>query len=777
MLLKAPEDTYKAYQRFLKKHNYKKAYQCLESLLREFPDDGHLLEAIVDLCIFMWKKPETGKIWLKRLSEIRTYWMDYILQSHAEAELGNIPRAREFLQKAKGLYKKDPRSIEKKRANKAFRETEDFINYKEWNLLTETHSPDKGYQKPESKKEKTKVHRINGKTMVAVETVSKRQPDKNKKTKSTTPLEKGKSGNNSRKTDPDHPSDIVLPPHFEIPLNITSDAEDTFRSIDDITYTSLKDVALLIDFAHLSIQGGFDELLCLNTLEGVEKYWYQIETVKKVLKYFHGRVLLCDEVGLGKTIEAGMLIKEYMMRGMAKNVLILTPPPLVSQWKEEMDVKFGIRFKTTDDIEFTRNSTDFWKERLIIASLNTAKGKKHKHAVLEQFYDIVIVDEAHHLRNRTTLAYKLVDKIKRKFIFLLSATPVQNNLIELYNLITLLKPGQFKTERLFKEEYLTKGNLRKPANKEKLRELLRDVMIRNTRSAIDLKLPKRFATTMRLEPSESEREIHTLLKDYLRKSDHKKPMLNLLLREMGSSPYAVRESLLKLKGGKVTERIVGLINILEGVEKGNALIDILKKNPLEKKIIFTQYLKSIDFITDLLREHNIPYVTFRGDMNTRDKNRSIARFRNEVPVLVSTESGGEGRNIQFCNTIVNFDLPWNPMRIEQRIGRLHRIGQTRDVFIFNLSIKETVEDYILDILDSKINMFEMVIGEIEPILGLTGKEGDLEDIILDIWLKSNDEDEVKEGFEMLGRELMKAKKDYINAKALDEEVFGEDYEI
>jgi hypothetical protein len=127
--------------------------------------------------------------------------------------------------------------------------------------------------------------------------------------------------------------------------------------------------------------------------------------------------------------------------------------------------------------------------------------------------------------------------------------------------------------------------------------------------------------------------------------------------------------------------------------------------------------------------------------------------------------------------MVNFDLPWNPMRIEQRIGRLHRIGQARDVFIFNLSVKETIEDYMMDILDHKINMFEMVIGEIEPILGHMETDEDFENIILQIWLRSQNERDLAAGFAGLGDELLKAKKAYLQAKTFDEGIFGEDYEI
>ena len=136
-----------------------------------------------------------------------------------------------------------------------------------------------------------------------------------------------------------------------------------------------------------------------------------------------------------------------------------------------------------------------------------------------------------------------VNRVQKKFIFLLTATPVQNNLLELYNLITLLKPGQFKTEKVFKQEFMGKGHGHLPAQKEKLRSILREVMIRNTRSVIDLKLPKRFATTLRLDPSDSEKEIYQSLNQYLRENNVARMTANLLLREAGSSPFALQGTL------------------------------------------------------------------------------------------------------------------------------------------------------------------------------------------------------------------------------------------
>lgn len=772
MLFENPEDTYKAYLKFLKKEEYKKAYHCLEKLLHEFPKDIDLLESMVELCIDEWEKPDISRRWLVELTKLRTVWRDYIFLSRAEAYLGNLNPANEYLKKAKVLYKTQASGRVAQDTKHIFVETEQLIKLKEWNAVVKSENERHQTANKRGKSPSpspSHLNAINGRERTG-------QKDRTGEQKNTVNWDKPKDKESSSVI-----KATVEVPLYKIPvkadaLNLTSHSLIIGQDV-----SPLKETRLFIDYLYLTVQKGFDELLCLNATSGIEKYWYQIETVKKVLKNFHGRVLLSDEVGLGKTIEAGMLIKEYLLRGMIKNVLILTPSSLVSQWREEMGVKFGIEFVTTDSPEFTNDPINFWKQRLIIASINTAKNSKNMLPVIEQFYDLVVVDEAHHLRNRTTLSWKLVNQIKKRFIFLLTATPVQNNLIELFNLITLIKPGQFKTEKKFKEEYLQKGNLKTTANKEKLRELLRDVMIRNTRSAIDLKLPKRFAVTLRLEPTDIEKEIYAGVNDYLKKNDLKKPMINLLLRELGSSPFALRHTLLKMNpGSKEAGRFKGIPNAITNIEdfsKGKALIEILLKNPDEKKIIFTQFIKSMDYITELLTRHGITHVAFSGDMTLSEKDASITRFKNEIPVLISTESGGEGRNMQFCNTIINFDLPWNPMKIEQRIGRLHRIGQHRDVFIFNLTVKETIEDYIIEILDNKINMFEMVIGEIEPILGQLGEDRDFEDIIMEIWLNSRDKGSISEGFEQLGNDLLKAKSEYFNAKLLDSEIFGEDYEI
>jgi SNF2 family DNA or RNA helicase len=596
----------------------------------------------------------------------------------------------------------------------------------------------------------------------------------------------------------DHPSIDLSAFKDKSPLNRGVDVKlisvdnDFSERIPRNGYDPFEDYYLLLQYQRLGLVKGFDELLCLEHLQNIDKYWYQIETVSSVLKRFRGRVLLTDEVGLGKTIEAGMLLKEYIMRGMIKKVLILTPPSLVSQWQEEMQTKFNLEFATTDDILYRDAHQDFWRGKdRVIASINTAKSRKNFKTITSIDYDLVIVDEAHYLRNRRTLNYKLVNSIKKKFIFLLSATPVQNNLLELYNLITLLRPGTLGTETEFKKEYVKRGNLRAPNNPEKLRRLLRDVMIRNTRSLVDVRLPKRFATTLYVEPLPIEKEVYRETSSFIRsfyseKGEREQFTITNLQMAAGSSPFALGESIGNLlekrtylrsdDRRRLSDILFRIREIDHDSSKGNRLAELLRKNE-DKKIVFVRYVKTLEYLSDLLRGMGYPFAVFSGNMTPREKDRSISAFRDDVSILLSTETGGEGRNLQFCNTLINYDIPWNPMRLEQRIGRLHRIGQKRDVYVFNLCMSGSIEDYMMRILDDKINMFELVIGEIDTILGNLGSDRDFSNIVMDLWAGSKDDSELKANFDRLGEEIVAARKAYEKTKELDEIIFGEDYEV
>ncbi|MHC5748031.1 MAG: DEAD/DEAH box helicase, partial [Nostoc sp.] len=489
-----------------------------------------------------------------------------------------------------------------------------------------------------------------------------------------------------------------------------------------------------LDLFSLSVMADYDQLICLPTLTAIDKYWYQIETARKVLRQLGGRALLADEVGLGKTIEAGLIIAEYLARGMVQSMLVLTPASLVSQWQSELSDKFNIATITTDNRDPQQPIDEFWTNNpRIIASLNTAKSAKHYPHVTSRTWDLVVVDEAHHLKNRTTLNWKLVNALNKRFILMLTATPVQNSLVELFNLLTLLKPGLLQTEAAFKKEYVDSRNGRVPKNPEKLRSLMREVMVRNTRALVDVKLPKRFATTITVTPAAGEEKLYQDLSEYLRSSEDKLDRLsrtNLLMRA-GSSPGALADSLKQLSKRLPDEELKSLARRaaqVKQVEKAKVLVEMLSKSS-QKTLVFTTHKATSTYLAQTLLAANIPFAEFTGGMSLKQKDEAIAAFRDNVSVLLASETGGEGRNIQFANAIVNYDLPWNPMKIEQRIGRIHRIGQTQDVFIFNFCLKGSIEEYILRILHDKINMFELVVGEIETILGNVDDEFDFSEIV------------------------------------------------
>jgi superfamily II DNA or RNA helicase len=556
---------------------------------------------------------------------------------------------------------------------------------------------------------------------------------------------------------------------------------------DDASEHEAAAFRLRYELSHLGLLQGFDELLCLPTLHNVEAYWYQTEAVRKVLKQFRGRVLLADEVGLGKTIEAGMALKEYLMRGMARRVLVLTPATLVGQWQEEMQTKFDVEFATSYDQQLRRDPHAFWAQPRVIASIATARRAEHQQLLTTQNYDLVIVDEAHHLKNRQTQNWKLVNALHKRFLLLLSATPVQNSLVELYNLLTLLKPGIFKTEKEFRQSYMTAGKPRVPANRERMRDLMRDVMIRNTRSLVDVRLPLRHAVTMRLDPeageAEAYAEVNRLVQEaYANETVSHRLALKNLLSSAGSTPATAARAIKRFAGkadgnSKAWRDLAARYEALAlsgPTIKEKALLELLKRNAEEKKIVFVHHHETLERLSQLAEQEAIPFARFEGTMSGPEKDASVARFRMEAPLLLSTESGGEGRNLQFCNTLVNFDLPWNPMAIEQRIGRIHRIGQTREVFIFNTVTRGTLEEHVLRILDEKINMFELVVGEIGQILGEMDDEGEFAETVFKAWVETT-EAERENAFAQLGARITQARQQYESVKQLDEELFGDEF--
>ena len=556
---------------------------------------------------------------------------------------------------------------------------------------------------------------------------------------------------------------------------------------------TLDDYFLRRRWMQLRMAQNFEDLICLPSLHGVDTYVYQQETVRRVLRQFKGRALLADEVGLGKTIEACLVLKEYWMRGMVRKALILTPPSLVSQWKGELTEKFGLEPASPDGATFRQDTALFWRDApLAVASIAMARMEPHAAAIAASAWDMVIVDEAHCLKNRTSANWRLVDSLQKRFILMLTATPVENNLLELYNLITLLKPGVLATEADFRKIYMTPGKPKSPRNPAKLRELLAEVMVRNTRAAADVHLPHRIAATVRVESSLAEERLYELVSGYVARryqadgvSQRSSMVLDLMQRQAGSSPHAIGRSVARhlSQPGRLAaadrrdlEEILELAGAIEWSDKGQRLAGMLTARG-GKAVVFTEFLPTLDHLQRVCEGHGISYSLFSGDLSRADKDASIARFRDQARVLLSTGSGGEGRNLQFADTIINFDLPWNPMRIEQRIGRVHRIGQEHEVFVFNFCQQGTVEEQLLRVLHDKVNMFELVVGEMDAILGTLDDQRDFAEIIMDLWLSGRESGEVGGVFDELAGRLLEAKKEHAKVQELDESLFSRDFEV
>ncbi len=580
----------------------------------------------------------------------------------------------------------------------------------------------------------------------------------------------------------------IIEIHLEPEITYEIKSEPVISAIKDIRRSNLSNLETTLQAYKLSFRTSYDQLLCLPTLRNVQSLWYQEDTARKAMKLFRGRAILADEVGLGKTIEACMILKEYLLRGLVRTALILTPSNLVNQWHDELLNKFQLSFVSSNDSLFRQETDRFWRSPLILASIHTVKTKHHFDSATSRNYDMVIVDEAHHLKNRNTLNWKLVNAIPKTFLLLLTATPIQNNLEELFNLVTLLSPGHLKTRKAFKKEFVTRGNPTDPQNREKLRQLLKEVMVRNTRSVTQVHLPPRFATTVKISPSQSEEDFYQMISDFIteqtkiRSNGITRLSLQKLLEAAGSSHFAalrMLENIANRDNNGVDHRAQEIIKLGKEIQVGaktQQVVDLLHASP-DQKIIFVNYRATLQYLQEVLEQQRISHVVYQGSMTPTQKQTTIDTFRDGCPILLATGTGGEGHNLQFCHTMINYDLPWNPMEIEQRIGRIHRIGQEKEVQVYNFCASGSIEDHILEVLDRKINMFELVVGEIDMILGRMKGEQEFSELVYDIWIKNHDDKKRKEAFNALALRLKRARMAYEKSKELDEKLFQEDFGV
>jgi SNF2 family DNA or RNA helicase len=376
----------------------------------------------------------------------------------------------------------------------------------------------------------------------------------------------------------------------------------------------------------------------------------------------------------------------------------------------------------------------------------------------------------------------------------LSATPVQNSLEELYSLVNLVKPGRLGTIRAFKKAFVSKANPRnvKEGGEPILKEILSEVMIRNRRDVCGLNLPQRRVGIYYIEPTAPEKKLYECVSAYVNE-EYKQEMLRetgvnahmlgliILQRELMSTPAAIRQTLLRTAHRpnlpEATRRrlhhFADMAAAIKLPSKIQALKEILTRFKNQRFVVFTEFVSSLNCLVDHISTWGLPVFGISGKQRIKQRARTLKSFTDkETAVLISTETGGVGLNLQFCNHIVNFDLPWNPQRIEQRIGRIDRIGQQHDdVYVFNLVCRNTVEEHVVDILAKKLRMFEIVVGEMNEILGEMQKGKSFENLVSEIWLNSSSKKQMNLAFAKLGADAVNARMRYDRIRSVNSQ-FG-----
>src|SRR5579863_862001 len=531
---------------------------------------------------------------------------------------------------------------------------------------------------------------------------------------------------------------------------------------------------------------GFDVFLSRPALT-FEPFDYQWQTAQTVLRRMRGRAILADEVGLGKTIEAGLVLSELRMRGLGDRALVVVPAGLAEQWREELERKFALPATIVsradwdlaggipgDLREQASATTDGTQQPVVIVSLAAARREPFRSALTGRPWDVVIMDEAHRLRNPRSASGRLARALSARYLLLLTATPVENRLQDLYELVSLVAPGLLGTPAQFRAQHGS-GDPGTPRDVSGLRARTREVMVRHRRSEVSLMLPQRLAETVLVNPTEEEAGLYAGIATRIRQearsaAQARRLTLRSLARLAGSSPAAVAPTLAKVGWDDLARRAAAI----GSPAKIGELVSRLKSTGPEKVLVFTAFRQTLEQMAAELNDQGIPAAVYHGSLARADKEKAVGAFRDEVPVMLSTESAGEGRNLQFCHMMINVDLPWNPMQIEQRLGRLHRVVQAQEVLLTNLVARGTIEQRILHVLEAKINLFELVVGELDMILGRIDDDFDFESSVFDAYVEARDDAEFAGRLAEIGESLARARTEYLRDRAHADELIGQD---
>lgn len=546
--------------------------------------------------------------------------------------------------------------------------------------------------------------------------------------------------------------------------------------------------------------------LLTSLASGVIPLPHQLHVLNRVMSTDNIRYILADEVGLGKTIEAGMVIKELKARGLVRRTLVVCPTGLVTQWSAEMQEKFHEKFQVIlpSDYDTIRRLTDsddvYGQYDQVISPMDSIKPlEKHAgwteerveqynqeriYSIINSGWDLIIIDEAHRVAGSSgeVARYKLGYLLSQAspYLLLLTATPHNGKTEPFLRLVRLLDEDAF------------------PNAKSVIKEQVAPFLIRTEkREAIDnngnLLFKNRVTHLVELTWDERhtyQRQLYEMVTSYVSKTynkalrNRKKNMcliflLIIMQRMVTSSTAAIRQSLERrleilktqnTKLGPLTEEDLAELDIEDGVKDAlhamsldmeeeiseleniiavakqaefqhpdvkvetleNTIDTLLNADRNQKIIIFTEFVATQEYLQRLLTAMGYSVTILNGRMSIEERNEALREFRDNTNVFISTDAGGEGLNLQFSNIIINYDLPWNPMKIEQRCGRVDRIGQTRDVQIFNFIVTDTIENRVREVLEEKLSVIlkEMGVDKYSDVLDSEVAEVDFTNVYM-----------------------------------------------
>lgn len=563
--------------------------------------------------------------------------------------------------------------------------------------------------------------------------------------------------------------------------------------------------------------------------------------------------ILADEVGLGKTIEAGIILAE-MWAEHHRRILIVVPASLRNQWNIELGEKFYLPSVVMESGKYRqereKEESPFGiEDKIIICSYDFAAS--HADEINKIRWDLVVFDEAHKLRNvykkDSVRANTLKDALRPYHKLLLTATPLQNNLKELFGLISIIDDEFFSSAKTFEDQY-NAVSTRDTSRYGELKSRISHIVHRTLRSQVQeyVRYTKRIPFVQEYNPSDTELKLYNTVTQYLQRpntigiNEDVRPLLSMLIwKIMSSSAYALSFTLSKIierlqqikAKGAITNSIkaaladfeissdneyeiqeerplseVDIQRIDEEIGELNQMLELAHavktetkaKNLLtaldvafskvtemggnRKALIFTESCKTQEYLRSFLEEHGYAnsVICFNGTNNSRDvteiyhqweaenkgsskitgnilidkKQAIVDYFHNKAEIMIATEAGAEGINLQFCSLVVNYDMPWNPQRIEQRIGRCHRYGQKHDVVVVNFVNQSNAADRrVYELLDSKFNLFDGVFGSSDEVLGAMDSNLNFEKRLLSIYQKCRTEEEINSAFDELQKEL------------------------